>query len=95
MELDARFINSKNFVDLLKKIYCRLNEIIVPPNCRSKEKNDPNLVGKYKFWVECQGNNHNLVKSIFKKRSWLTWVDVNPEAIWAGVGPQIPNVVWT
>jgi hypothetical protein len=52
-ELDARFINSKDFVSVLKKIYCRLNEIIVPPVYRPKEKNDPTMIAKYKFWVEC------------------------------------------
>jgi hypothetical protein len=26
----------------------------------------------YKIWVECSGNNHVLVKSILKRRTWLT-----------------------
>ncbi|CDW74359.1 tubulin-tyrosine ligase family protein [Stylonychia lemnae] len=25
----------------------------------------------YKFWVECSGNNHNLVKQIIKRRNWI------------------------
>jgi hypothetical protein len=41
----------------------------------------------YKFWVECMGNNHTLVKSVIKRRNWLSWVDVNTDAVWAGAGP--------
>lgn len=24
-----------------------------------------------KVWVECMGNNHNLVKAIIKRRNWF------------------------
>jgi hypothetical protein len=33
--------------------------------------------GSYKYWVECRGNNHNLVKQQLKKRHWFTWHDIN------------------
>ena len=41
------------------------------------------------------GNNHNLVKQVIKRRSWLVWTDVNTEAVWAGAGPQVVNFAWT
>ena len=30
----------------------------------------------YKFWVEPSGNNHNLIKSVLKRRTWLTHNDL-------------------
>jgi hypothetical protein len=27
----------------------------------------------YKFWVDTTGNNNQLVKSILRRRSWLTF----------------------
>jgi hypothetical protein len=87
-ELDARFINSKDFVSVMKKVYCMLNTKILAPHRRTLVLKDQDLnQPRYKFWVECNGNNHNIVKGILKRRSWLNWVDINPEAMWAGNGP--------
>ena len=36
----------------------------------------------YKFWVECSGNNHNLIKQIIKRRPWIYLAsEYNPDAI--------------
>lgn len=35
----------------------------------------------FKFWVECPtsyGNNFIVVRSVTKRRVWLTWVDYDP-----------------
>jgi hypothetical protein len=81
----------------MKKVYCMLNNIILAPHRRTLIAKDQDVNGspRYKFWVDCNGNNHNIVKSILKRRTWLSWVDVNPEALWAGSGPQAAHVVWT
>ena len=65
-ELDLRkFILSKEFVGALKaQLHMGLNRLIA-------NDNDDLSNRTHKFWIECMGNNHNLVKSIIKRRSWL------------------------
>jgi len=85
-DLDTRYINSKDFVAILKsKLFCLLCQVLLPNTIQAQPALQPQKT--YKFWVECMGNNHNLVKSVIKKRRWLTWIDVNTEALWAGTGP--------
>lgn len=97
-EVDTRrLLQSKDFVALLKcKMYQMLNNLILkhPTTAAAAQQSIP-LDRPYKFWVECHGNNHNLVKSVLKRRNWLTWHDLNPEAAWAGAGPQAAHVIWT
>lgn len=35
-----------------------------------------------KFWLELLGNNHMLVRSVIKRRSWLVYQDVPQEGSW-------------
>lgn len=49
----------------------------------------------YKFWVEPSGNNHQMVKSVLKRRPWLAHCDFafdywDDEPIPGGV-----QLVWT
>jgi hypothetical protein len=66
-ETDARrLIISREFVSLLKsRLHGQINKVL---NSSRDESNRT-----HKFWVECLGNNHNLVKSIIKRRNWLVW----------------------
>jgi hypothetical protein len=92
-DLDTRYINSKDFVSILKsKIFCLLCQVLLPVPALNPIIQPQKT---YKFWIECMGNNHSLVKAVIKKRRWLTWVDVNSEALWAGSGPQAVNFAWT
>ena len=57
---------------------------------------NPELGSKsYKFWVECLGNNHMLVKAILKRRNWLNFVEVSQEGSWLQATPQSVSVIWT
>lgn len=69
-EVDLRkFILSKEFMRALKaKMHAGLNKMISSSPEETSNKT-------HKFWVECMGNNHNLVKSIIKRRSWLVGSD--------------------
>jgi hypothetical protein len=92
-DLDTRYINSKDFVSILKgKIFCLLCQVLLPVPSLSPTIQPQKT---YKFWVECMGNNHPLVKAVIKKRRWLIWTDVNSEALWAGSGPQAVHFAWT
>ncbi len=77
-DIDLRkFILSKDFIALMKsKIFMQLNQLIVP---RAVADPHPKI---YKFWVECMGNNHNLVKNVIKRRHWIIWQDVALEGSW-------------
>ena len=48
-----------------------------------------------KYWVECLGNNHMLVKAIMKRRSWMGFCEVSQEGSWLQPAPQSVAVVWT
>jgi hypothetical protein len=71
------FIKSNAFVSLVRaKISTIFNKFLMPTHqvTRSLSTNpnySTNTKPIYKFWVECYGNNHALVKQIFKKRPWL------------------------
>ena len=76
-ELDAKFINSKDFVAVLKsRLYGLLNSIIMR---KTALETLPEKAQHYKFWVEPSGNNHVLIKQVLKKRSWLNHVEINNE----------------
>lgn len=84
-ELDTRYINSKDFVAILKsKIFSLFCQLLLPSQIPNQISATSQPHRQYKFWVECLGNNHNLVKAVIKKRRWLGWCDVNTEAVWAG-----------
>ena len=84
-ELDAKFINSKDFVAILKsKIYCMLNAVVMraasekaaaqtiggQESSAQKEHEIQQVAKTYKFYVEPSGNNHMIVRSVIKRRSW-------------------------
>ena len=100
-ELDAKFINSKDFVAILKsKIFIMLNNIVVKPGSIgthdvNTQSNVPNFQKTYKFYVEPSGNNHSLVRSVVKRRSWFSSLEISNEAGWTGQGPRLLNLIWT
>ena len=71
-EIDTRkYILSKEFVALIKaKMHSKINKMVGG----SEESGKP-----HKFWVECMGNNHNLVKAIIKRRGWFVWQDLSQQ----------------
>ena len=78
-ELDAKFINSKDFVAILKsKIFCMLNGIVMKTGNSLMNHNSHQDVNSstcqktYKFYVEPSGNNHTLVRSVIKRRGWFS-----------------------
>ena len=76
-ELDAKFINSKDFVAILKsKIICMMNTLVMKSSTGVVVVQEPNgqqpLQKTYKFYVEPSGNNHSLVRSVIKRRSWFS-----------------------
>jgi hypothetical protein len=93
-ELDAKFINSKDFVAMLKsKLYCLLNTLIMRKTSLEKPPEKPL---HYRFWVEPSGNNHALVKSVIKRRQWLLHSDMHYDP--SGDGPiisQNTQLFWT
>lgn len=73
-ELDAKFINSKDFVAVIKsRLYGLLNSIIMRKTNLEKPFDKSQ---HYKFWVEPSGNNHVLIKQVLKRRSWLNHLDI-------------------
>jgi hypothetical protein len=69
-EIDTRkYILSKEFVALVRaKMHSQINKMVVGGEESSKPQ---------KFWVECMGNNHNLVKAIIWRRRWFVWQDLS------------------
>ena len=78
-ELDAKFINSKDFVAVIKsRLYGLLNTIVMR---KTPLKKPAEKAQHYKFWVEPSGNNHVLLKQVLKRRSWLNHVDIANESL--------------
>ena len=94
-ELDAKFINSKDFVAILKsKIFCMLNAMVMKTS--SLQDVHQSISSKtYKFYVEPSGNNHTLVRSVIKRRSWFSSQELSTESGWSGPGPKLLNLIWT
>lgn len=71
-DLQLGFIKSNGFVSLLRsKSSVIFNRFIMPSHKLAGGGSQASTKPIYKFWVECYGNNHNLVKQMFKKRPWL------------------------
>ena len=98
-ELDAKFINSKDFVAILKsKIFCMLNGIVMKTGVSLHQSQDVNSSAcqkTYKFYVEPSGNNHTLVRSVIKRRGWFSSQELSQEHGWSGQGPKLLNLIWT
>ena len=77
-----------------------LNNIVIKPGSMgphdvSASSNGPNFQKTYKFYVEPSGNNHSLVRSVVKRRSWFSSLEISNEAGWTGQGPRLLNLIWT
>ena len=95
-ELDAKFINSKDFVAILKsKIYCMLNSLVMRTDAPPSTDQTAAASKTYKFYVEPSGNNHTIVRSVIKRRSWFTTQDISLDLGWSGQGPKLLNLIWT
>ena len=78
-----------------------LNQIVIRTSAADAALNSSNpLAGiagqkSYKFYVEPSGNNHTVVRSVIKRRSWFNSVEISQESGWSGQGPKILNLIWT
>eukprot|EP00347_Sterkiella_histriomuscorum_P016826 403351706 len=71
IELQNNFLKSKEFISLIRsKLLTYMNKSLL-----QESKHLPSATQKkqvmFKFWVECSGNNHNLLKQIIKRRNWM------------------------
>ena len=77
-----------------------LNNIVIKPGSMgthdaNTQSSAPNAQKTYKFYVEPSGNNHSLVRSVVKRRSWVSSLEISNEAGWTGQGPRLLNLIWT
>lgn len=52
---------------------------------------------QFKFFVEPSGNNHQAVRWIIKRRTWMNQSDLQNSAVaaWQGPSVQLVNLIWT
>ena len=57
----------------------------------------PTKPQQFRFYVEASGNNHQTVKWIVKRRSWMNSSDMPQNIIqsWSGPIVQMVSLVWT
>ena len=72
-----------------------LNAIVMRRSHAQMHEINPHTQKNYKFYVEPSGNNHSMVRSVIKRRSWFSSQDVNTIDGWSGQGPKLLNLIWT
>lgn len=82
-DLENSYFRSKDFVATSRsKIYSFLNLILIDSDIQILKLGNGKKQVYYKCWVECSGNNHNLVKQIIKRRNWITSAnDYDPSSL--------------